>query len=140
MAEAIARDMLEKRGSTARVSSAGSLGIVDHPASENSVKAIAEIGLDLSSHRSQAISASYLKKLSAIVVMSEHHVSDIRAMARKTESKICRLWEHTTKPGRLDDINDPVGCRFPAFLSCRDDIVECLGNWLPGFVESWAEE
>jgi protein-tyrosine phosphatase len=135
MAEAIARDRLQRQGVPARVSSAGTLGIQGHGASPNSARALAEIGLDLTSHRSRGATTSYLLQATAIVVMSENHARWIERLVPETVSKIHRLWEYTTEAGRLAEIADPVGCRFEAFLACREDLLECVENWLGRFVK-----
>jgi protein-tyrosine-phosphatase len=130
MAEVIGRRLLDEAGIDADVSSAGTLRIEDQPAARNARHATLEIGLDLEQHRSQGISFEIIDATDVFIVMSPEHEHGLRELSSAVTGKIERLWEHTDEPGRLDEIRDPVGQDVDAFRRCRDEIVECLRNWV----------
>ena len=134
MAEVIAKRLLSDLGLTdIELDSAGTLEIEGRPASESSVRAVAEIGLELSDHRSQGLVASGIEEADLVFVMAPEHEYFIRARFPGKELRICRLWEYTKQPGRLSRIDDPIGQPFERYVSCREDIRECLIKWLEEF-------
>ena len=129
MAEALARQLFERRGIPVEVSSAGTLGIEGHPAATHAVEAVAELGCDLSRHRSRGISPEVVRGMDTVVIMAPEHEGEVAAFVRG-RSRIGRLWEFATPPRVLLEIRDPVGGSLEEFLSARDDILECLENWI----------
>jgi len=134
MAEALAREMLQRLGISAEISSAGTLGIDGHPAAENAVRVLSMMAIELTTHRSQGITREYLEAASAVVVMEEEHAKTATLLDPTSASRIHRLWEHTKEPERLDEIHDPIGRGLDDFIECRDDLVECLQKWLPNLI------
>lgn len=130
MAEVVARGLLEEAGVRAEVSSAGTLGIEGHPASDLATRVVAEIGYDLESHRSRGVTRELLGASDTIFVMAPEHEFEIAGLDGSVESKIERLWEYCDPPGRLTYMFDPVGCGIEVFRMSRDDILECLKNWI----------
>ena len=134
MAEIVARRLLSEMNlEDVELDSAGTLEIEGHSASESAVRAVAEIGLDLSSHRSKGLLTSRIEEADLIVVMAPEHEYAIRARFPSEELDICRLWEYTREPGRLSQIDDPIGQSFESYVSCREDIRECLIEWSKEF-------
>jgi protein-tyrosine-phosphatase len=121
---------LKEAGVPAEVASAGTLGIVGHGAAGHAVEALAELGYDLSEHSSQGVSRELLRDADHVFVMAPEHELEINALHPGAHSKIHRLWEYADEQRRLTSIVDPVGCELEAFLRCRDDLVECLKNWI----------
>lgn len=78
MAMALLADHLEKRGITARVHSAGTLGW-GGPATANSVAVMAERGLDLTHHESQRLNAGLVVGADLVLGMTRNHVSGVLA-------------------------------------------------------------
>ncbi|MEE3052471.1 MAG: low molecular weight phosphatase family protein, partial [Planctomycetota bacterium] len=56
MAEAMLSASIEKQGLDLEASSAGTLGIEDHAADPDAIKAVGEEGIDLRNHRSRGVS------------------------------------------------------------------------------------
>lgn len=135
MAEAIAREMLERAKAPCRVSSAGTLGIEDRPADEKAVHALFMLGIDLTAHRSRGVSAEHLRETDAIVVMAEEHAEVVTHLDPSAGGRLHRLWEFTDDPGDLLEIRDPIGRDLEDFIACRDALIECLRNWIRFFVE-----
>jgi protein-tyrosine-phosphatase len=62
--------------------------------------------------------------------MADEHAHSIEFHAPELRDRIHGLWEFTDQPDRLDEIGDPVGGDIEEFIACRDEIVECIRNWV----------
>lgn len=130
MALALAGSILADRGIPVDwVDSAGTLGIEGQPAASFAIEAVRELGLDLSRHLSKGISEGLVDAADYILAMAPDHVREIRRRHPRAAEKTVPLWEFTTREGRLARIADPIGRPLETYLLCREDLVECLGNW-----------
>jgi protein-tyrosine-phosphatase len=84
-------------------------------------------------HRSKGLLTSRIEEADLVVVMAPEHEYVIRARFPREKLDICRLWEYTIKLGRLSRIDDPIGQSFECYVSCREDIRECLIEWSKEF-------
>src|SRR5687768_8238326 len=75
MAEALLRHRLSGIGVDARVASAGLLR-PDQPASAHGVDILRQRGLDMTGHRSQAMSRELLRSADLILAMAREHVRE----------------------------------------------------------------
>lgn len=129
MAAGLARDVLTKQKVAHMVISAGTLNIQGQPASKNAVEAMRLIGLDIEGHRSQGASRHLMGLADKLVVMSPGHEKALLEMDPALAPKIQRMWSYAKPPGRLDEIEDPVGQDLDAFIACRDELVACIDEW-----------
>jgi protein-tyrosine-phosphatase len=130
MALALAAEVLTTKGIQVDwLDSAGTLGIEDQPAANFAVEAVRQLGLDLDRHLSKGISDALVREADFIVVMAPEHVREIRLRHPTALEKTVRLWQYTDRRGRLDRIADPIGKPLEDYLTCRQDLLECLGNW-----------
>ncbi len=148
--EVLLADALERHEVNAVVASAGLLG-GDHPAEPEAVEAVAQIGLDLSQHRSRQVYAELVATADLILCMERMHVREIsvdyRAL-RKTftfkdfaERSLfhaprngidMRSWIDQLAAGRDrgdvlgtwsgDEVADPMGKPLSAFVKTRDEL------------------
>ena len=81
------------------------------PVSENSVKAMTEIGIDISAHISEPLSYNDTEYNDIIVCMASSH-ADLLEVLGVDKKKICVL-----------GINDPFGQDLDVYRKCRDDII-----------------
>ncbi len=130
MAEVLGRHFLAEAGVEAEVCSGGTLGISEYPAARYGIEVLEEIGHDLGDHRSQGISFGMLERTDVFVVMSPSHEEELCDRLGVDPARICRMWEFTDESDRLDEIADPVGQDRDEFRRCRDDLIECLPNWV----------
>ena len=141
MAEAILRVRLRERDAEIRVSSAG-IDAWAGSATENSILAMSEFGLDLSSHRSRKVTPEIIAGSDLILAMTRNHFDRItrlcpdafnrtfmpsemiRLASRPRESsESVRAWAallSATRPdgpiGRgADEVGDPVGEEMEAY-------------------------
>lgn len=121
LAEAITRRALERLGwSHVQVSSAGTAAQWDGPASEGSLQAAAEIGLDLSSHRSQPLTKELVEQADIILAMTPSHQRVIEEMGE--DSKVSLISEFIDGPDANEPIADPLGGPPEEYREVRDRI------------------
>jgi protein-tyrosine phosphatase len=113
MAEALMRAALERRAPGARVSSAG-LFRGGAPASPGAVRAMAAEGLDLTGHRSRALTPGLLDRADLVLGMARLHVREA-VVARPA------VWPRAFTLKELVRRGTAVGPRAPS---------RSLGSWL----------
>ncbi len=122
MAEAIARRALSGRPGW-KVVSAGIGAINGQPASPNSVTAARALGLDLSGHRSQMLTARLVDEADYIFGLTHGHADSIALLYPHAGEKtfVLREFDETLDPYERD-ILDPIGGPLDAYIECRDQI------------------
>lgn len=146
IAEAFLRSAFEERlGSDAPdVASAGTMGWTGSGADPSSIRAAAERGVDLTSHRAREISDDEVARAALIVAMSPEHVRDLDREARSrafTLKELVRLLESLPEPhapgvtGLSARVADADRLRRDGFEGDPSDeaIVDPLGMPLDGF-------
>ena len=86
----------------------------DSPVSENSVKALKEIGIDISGHISKNITAEDLEWADKIICMSHSHKAYLEPYAKEKLSVLG------------DGISDPFICGLEVYRACRDEITKAI--------------
>jgi protein-tyrosine phosphatase len=113
------------------VESAGTLGIVGEPASPEAIEAMAELGVDLRSHRSRALRAVDLKTSEIVIVMTRDHLDELAYRYRdgSDERLLLRAFEHGP---RIDldaaDLEDPIGRELGFYREQALLIRRCVEN------------
>ncbi len=109
MAAGICKKLSARLGVEAEVLSGGLAGIDGAPASPQAVEAMAEIGVDISGHRSHQVQAEELLAADKIYVMTQQHKSMIAGV-------LPQIAERITVAG----ISDPFGQPVERYRQCRD--------------------
>ena len=118
MAEAFCRLALPP-GSRWRVASAGLSTSSGKPASTNTIQAVAELGGDISAHRSQPMSPELASDAALIVTMTYGHADYLRSYYPDARDRIYLLASFL--PNRTDKpIDDPFGGTLEDYRACRD--------------------
>ncbi|MGD2216924.1 MAG: low molecular weight protein arginine phosphatase [Gemmatimonadales bacterium] len=129
LAEAVARRALESRGwDHVSVDSAGTSATWGAPASEGSRAAAAAIGLDLSGHRSQPVTAELVQAADIILAMTTNHLEAVEAMGE--DPKVSLLSEFIDGPEAGEPIADPVGGSSDEYAEARDRIARAVEGLL----------
>lgn len=116
MAQALFADLLSKKGLTdVRCDSAGLSAFDGEAASENSIEAMSEIGIDISAHRSKTITRDLLDNTELIVCLSRGHSDVLRQFVDEHKLRIL---------GK--GISDPYGMRLSEYVRTRDEIALAL--------------
>ena len=108
--------------------SAGTSTTDGMPASDGSLAAGAELGLDLSGHRSQPITRQLAARAGRIFCLSQSHRRALLAEVPEAAAKIALL------RGDQLDIGDPYGGDLPRYRRARDEIRAAIAarvkDWL----------
>ncbi|UCC72628.1 MAG: low molecular weight phosphatase family protein [Gemmatimonadota bacterium] len=129
LAEVITRRALALRGwDHVHVDSAGTSAVWDAPASAGSLAAAAEIGLDLSGHRSQPLTRELVQRADIILGMTPSHVHAVEAMGE--DAKVSLLSETISGPEAGEPIADPIGGAPQEYAEARDRISRAVAGLL----------
>lgn len=113
MAKVLTEDMVKKSGQADKVEifSAGTMAVPGHGANPKAIKAMDQIGLDLSDHQSTPISNALIEQADLIIAMTENHKQQILFMAPDYQGQI-----------KVLDVPDPFGGSDEEYRRCRDEI------------------
>jgi RpiB/LacA/LacB family sugar-phosphate isomerase len=130
MAEALFHRAAQGRGDF-RVLSAG-LGALDgQPPTPHSVKAMRELGIDISEQRSRTLTAGLVREADYIFGMTRNHADTIMLLYPRAADKtfLLREFDEALEPFEKD-IADPIGGSYQVYLNCRDQIEQGIGPLL----------
>ncbi len=122
MAEGLMKDLLGGR-TDILVLSAGVSAPKGAPASQNSVLALSELGINLNSFRSQPVTEELLEQCTHVFTMTRDHRRIIDLLFPEHGEKIRLLGEFTGNGG---DVPDPIGQGLATYKRCRDVIKSAL--------------
>ena len=134
MAEGLFRHTLKGRGGY-RVLSAG-VGAVDgQPPSPHAVRALKELGIDISALRSRALRKELIDQADYIFGMTHSHVDAITMLYPQASEKTFLLREFDeTLEAFEKDITDPIAGSYEIYVNCRDQIEQGIASML-NFIE-----
>ena len=134
MAEGLFRHTLKGRGGF-RVLSAG-VGAVDgQPPSPHAVRALKELGIDISALRSRALRKELIDQADYIFGMTHSHVDAITMLYPQASEKTFLLREFDeTLEAFEKDITDPIAGSYEIYVNCRDQIEQGIASML-NFIE-----
>ncbi|MGH7980921.1 MAG: serine hydroxymethyltransferase, partial [Limisphaerales bacterium] len=114
-----------------RALSAG-LGAVDgQPPTPHAVAAVRELGVDISSQRSRALTADLVRQADYIFGMTHSHVDTVNLLYPGAMDKTFLLREfNDTVPSYEKDIPDPIGFPYDVYKHCRDQIDQSIKSLL----------
>ncbi|MCC6580608.1 MAG: threonylcarbamoyl-AMP synthase [Phycisphaeraceae bacterium] len=128
MAEVIARRLLAQDKKLAeedletagfRVLSAGASAYPGDPASEHALHAVAQMGLDLSKHRSRELTAQLVRDADLVLCMTRSHRRAVLQLDEAADGKTFTL-------DPKGDIEDPFGSDLATYQRCAQTLHEHL--------------
>src|SRR6201997_3897679 len=129
MAEGLFGRMIAERPDL-RVLSAGVSTYPGQPPSAHAVEVLAELGVDISQHRSRPLSEKVIDEADWIVAMTRSHLDSIIYLFPRAAEKVYLLREF--EPGAASlDVADPIGMGLEAYRAARD----IIRNGLPGLMQ-----
>jgi RpiB/LacA/LacB family sugar-phosphate isomerase len=130
MAEGLFRHTTKGRGDY-EVFSAGVGAIDGLPPSENAVRALRELGIDISHQRSRMLTADLVRRADYIFGMTHSHVDAIMLLYPQAAEKTFLLREFDETLDTFEnDISDPIGGSFEVYQNCRDQIEQGIASML----------
>ncbi len=141
MGEAMLRHELAARGCDGiEVSSCGTWGVADQPATPHAVTTLGARGIDLETHRARALDAAEIAAADLVIAMTSVHVDEIAQMVPAALPKVRlakELAELDVRPGaglaallvaprpaarRSLDVDDPMGLLPPSYERAATEI------------------
>jgi protein-tyrosine-phosphatase len=111
------------------VKSAGTAAFGSQEASHNAILALKEIGIDLTAHRSKAVTAAMIDEADLILTMTNSHKQQILAYRPDAHKKTYTLAEFTSQ-NITKNISDPFGGNLDTYIECRNEITEHIRKLL----------
>jgi len=134
MAEGLFRHAVKGRGDY-KVLSAGVGAIDGQPPSANAVRALKDLGIDISAQRSRMLTGKMIEQADYILGMTHSHLDSITLLYPSAAEKTFLLREFDDTLDTFEkDISDPIGGSLDVYLSCRDQIEQGLASLLT-FIE-----
>jgi protein-tyrosine-phosphatase len=130
MGEGVLRDLIHRSGTAGiEVASAGTLGIVGAPATDEAVQVARAHGVDISEHRSSALTARSVSEADVILAMTAMHVAEV--VSRFPEARERTTLLSVYADGSDVDVPDPIGGPVGEYESAYGMIEGYLKNALP---------
>src|SRR5277367_2273683 len=130
MAEALFRRAVSGRGEFSALSAG--LGAVDgQPPTPHSVRAMGELGVDISAQRSRMLTTELVRSADLILGMTHSHVDTIALLypAAAEKTFLLREFDETLETYEKD-IGDPIGSAYEIYVECRDQIEQGIAALL----------
>lgn len=134
MAEGILKKALaERKAAEIEVTSGGTLGIIDSPATPSAVEVARSFGVDISRHRSQAFTRDLAQASDLILAMAVEHYEVALALGAPPEKVyMLKTFPRQTKDLYAASIRDPIGgdkeIYQRAFLEIDDALQRAVGE------------
>ena len=128
LAEAIGRSLASARGLDLTFSSAGTSAWDGAPASDGSLLVGMERQLDLSSHRSRALTPEMVAAASVILAMGPHHLERVEALGGRGKSWL--LHDYAAKQPVGTAVVDPFGSDLEMYRATADELTQLIGRVL----------
>ncbi len=137
MAEGLFRHATRGR-TECRVVSAGVGALEGQPPSAHAVRALKELGVDISQLRSRRLTSELVDEADYIFGMTHSHVDSVNLLFPQAAEKIFLLREFDETLDEFEkDISDPIGGSYETYASCRDQIEQGIFAML-NFIEQTA--
>ena len=114
-----------------QVLSAGVGALEGHPPSFHAVRALKELGVDISGLRSRMLTRELVEKADYIFGMTHSHVDSINLLFPQAVEKTFLLREFDDTLDDFEkDIGDPIGGSYETYAYCRDQIEQGIFSLL----------
>src|SRR5665213_2260683 len=138
MAEGLFRHATQGRADC-RVMSAGVGAMEGQPPSAHAVRALKELGVDISQLRSRMLSQDLVEQADYIFGMTHSHVDSITLLFPQAAEKTFLLREFDETLDEFEkDISDPIGGSYETYAYCRDQIEQGIFAML-NFIEQTSQ-
>jgi RpiB/LacA/LacB family sugar-phosphate isomerase len=138
MAEGLFRHATQGRTDCQAVS-AGVGALEGQPPSPHAVRALKELGIDISQLRSRALTPDLVERADYIFGMTHSHVDSINLLFPLAAEKTFLLREFDETLDEFEkDITDPIGGSYETYAYCRDQIEQGIFSML-NFIEQTYE-
>ena len=119
---------LKLAGKGWKAESAGVAAWGGDSASPEAVEVMREIGVDISAHRTRALTKAAVEGASVVLAMSEGHRREIEHRFPEAAQKTFLVKSFGLEAA--GDVADPFGLSADAYRQTRDELVRALGDFL----------
>ena len=127
MAEVQARQQADAGGYAGLgLGSAGTAAANGSPASEMAVRVAARRGLDLSKHRSTALTPEQISRSDLVITMTRHHLEMVSRLAPGTPVILATEFLPPGHPLHGRDVPDPFGSGLETYEATWEVLEECV--------------
>src|SRR5271155_6080673 len=138
MAEGLFRHAMQERPDC-EVISAGVGAMEGQPPSSHAVRALKELGIDISQQRSRMLTPELVERADYIFGMTHSHVDSINLLFPHAAEKTFLLLEFDETLDDFEkDISDPIGGSYETYAYTRDQIEQGIFSML-NFIEQTAQ-
>ena len=131
MAEGLFKNLVDQNKADLIVISAGVGAQNGQPPSENAIRAMQDLDIDISPQRSMMMTAALASEADMIIGMTHGHIEMVNLMFPHTAEKTFLLREFDDSlPLHEREISDPIGCSYEIYCQCRDQIREGIDSLL----------
>ena len=131
MAEGLFKNLVDQNKADLIVISAGVGAQNGQPPSENAIRALQDLDIDISPQRSMMMTAAMASEADMIIGMTHGHIEMVNLMFPHTAEKTFLLREFDDSlPLHEREISDPIGCSYEIYCQCRDQIREGIDSLL----------
>lgn len=138
LAEAIARDAIAARGMPVQVASAGTSAWDGASASDGALLVGIERQLDLSTHRSHALTRDAVREASLVLAMGPHHLERVEALGGGGKSFL--LTDYATRSTTGKGVVDPFGGGLDVYRATADELARLIDQALDRIVAEHPSE
>lgn len=140
LAEVLFRDLAKQAGGY-EVGSAGVGAFSGQAASRHSVTLARELGLDLSRHKSRAVTVDLVEKATHIFVMGRSHLAAVLSSHPDAEDKVYLVSEFAADDRlRGRDLCDPFGGDLADYRETLEHLQKMLPSVLAYIEQTWKDE
>lgn len=115
-------------------SSAGTAAFEGMKAASNAVKVLAEMGIDISAHRTRMLTREMIYGADLVVVMTDEHRSEVLELAPGSLGKVIVLGE-LDSARESPDVADPIGGDEDDYRRTRDEIAGLVSRLIDYLAE-----
>src|SRR5690554_5121461 len=135
MAEGIFKKLIEERGFSRdiQVESAGLAVLGKSAANLNALKAMEEMGIDISQHSSRGLTSELLDSADIILTMTQGHKGQILMAMPQVKDKVYTLLELIDQEGL--DIVDPFGMDLDTYKKTAQELEVSIEKALPKIIK-----
>jgi protein-tyrosine phosphatase len=126
MAEVLLEAEGRRQGRPIKARSGGVMGLIGRPADPKAVKAVGEIGLDLTAHRSKGVDDEDIAWADHVLVMELRHQMELHQRLPQSEGKVLMLGPFAG----LHEVADPVGGWIFKFRKSRDQLQRAVQRFV----------
>lgn len=129
MAEGIMKELLKDQD--VRIISAGTSVLMSGPANNKAIEVMREMGIDITTHKSQAVTVDMIKEADVILTMTENHKEDILDLHPAAKEKVFTLKEFASREydigsQKILDLEDKIDDKKNIYLDSHLDEIHGL--------------